>query len=56
VKELYLIEVFLINSCLGGLFVITPTAALYIYGQQTGTNIYGIYWEVFGMANFVGYL
>jgi hypothetical protein len=41
---------------LGGLFVITPTAALYIYGQQTGTNIYGIYWEVFGLANFVGYL
>ncbi len=36
--------------------MITPTAALYIYGQQTGTNIYGIYWEVFGLANFVGYL
>jgi len=32
------------NCCLGGLFVITPTAAQYIYGVNTGTNIYGIYW------------
>ena len=44
------------NSCLGGIFVITPTAALYIYGQQIGTNIYGIYWETFALSNFVGYL
>jgi len=56
IPELYLIEVFLINSCLGGLFVITPTASLYIYGNRTGTNIYGVYWSVFSVANFVGYI
>lgn len=56
IYELYLIEIFLINSCLGGLFVITPTASLSIYGSRTGTNIYGIYWSVFSIANFVGYI
>ncbi len=54
-KEIYLIEVFLINSCLGGLFVLTPTAAICIYGSKTGTNIYGIYWSVFSLANLFGY-
>ncbi len=36
--------------------VLTPTVALYIYGLQTGSNIYGIYWESFGVTNFIGYL
>jgi hypothetical protein len=41
---------------MGGFLVTTPTVALFIYGLQTGSNIYGIYWEAFGLANFVGYL
>ncbi len=56
IMQVYLIEVFLLNSCLGGLFVLNPTAALYIYGNKTGTNIYGIYWTVFSLANFLGYV
>ena len=36
--------------------MITPTASLYIYGNRTGTNIYGIYWSVSSIANFLGYI
>lgn len=40
----YLIEIFLINCCLGGFMVSTPTAVHCLYGHKTGSNIYGIYW------------
>lgn len=46
----------LINFCIGGLLVVTPTVAQAIYGQKTGSNIYGFYWEVVATANFVQYL
>lgn len=44
IKEAYLIEVFLINICLGGFLVTTPTVLQYIYGQTTGANIYCFFW------------
>lgn len=44
IKEVYLIEVLVINFCIGGLLVTTPTVAQAIYGIRTGSNIYGFYW------------
>lgn len=44
IQALYLIEVLVINFCIGGLLVTTPTVAQAIYGIQTGSNIYGFYW------------
>lgn len=55
-KAAYLVEVFLINCCLGGFLVSTPTSLLSIYGPTTGANIYGIFWENFGIANMLGYI
>lgn len=55
-KEIYLIEVVLINFCIGGLLVTTPTVVQAIYGQKTGSNIYGFYWEIVATGNFLQYL
>ena len=49
----YLFMVFLINCCLGGLLVMAPTVAQVIFGQHTGSNIYGFYWTVFALANML---
>lgn len=48
--------VFLANSCLGGLLVITPTTCLQFYGSTIGAGIYSFYWLCFSLANFIGYL
>lgn len=56
IKGAYLIEVFLINVCLGGFLVTTPTSLQYIYGSTTGANIYGFVWQNFAFANFLGYI
>jgi len=55
-KEVYLVEVFIVNCCLGGFLVSTPTASQSLYGHNTGSTIYGIYLEMFGAANLVSYL
>ena len=55
IPELYLFMVFLINSCIGGFLVMTPTFAQIVFGQETGSNIYGFYWECFAIANFISY-
>lgn len=52
----YLIEIFLVNCCLGGFLVTAPTAVHSIYGHRTGSNIYGFYWEIFSTATFIGYV
>ena len=51
----YLFLVFLVNCCLGGLLVMAPTTGQSIFGQKTGSNIYGFYWTVFAVANFLQY-
>ena len=43
-QNIYLIEVFLMNCCLGGYLVITPTFAQLTFGQEVGSNIYGFFW------------
>jgi len=44
IEGVYLIEVLIINFCIGGLLGTTPTVVQAIYGQKTGSNIYGFYW------------
>lgn len=56
IKSAYLFEVFLINICLGGFLVTTPTSLQYIYGPTVGANIYVFFWETFAFANFLGYI
>lgn len=34
----------------------TPTVLQYIYGQRTGANIYGFFWENFALANLLSYI
>ena len=36
--------------------VSTPTVVQAIYGQKTGSNIYGFYWEIISLGNFIAYL
>ena len=55
IQGLYLFLVFLMNSCIGGFLVMTPTFAQIVFGQVTGSNIYGFYWCCFGVANFIQY-
>lgn len=52
---MYLFLVFLINCCIGGFLVMTPTFAQIVFGQVTGSNIYGFYWDCFAVANFIQY-
>lgn len=39
--------------CMGGFLVMTPTVLQIILGQVVGSNIYGFYWDVFGLANLL---
>lgn len=50
---LYLFMVFIMNCCLGGYLVITPTFSQLVFGQETGSNIYGFFWETYSIANFI---
>lgn len=54
-KAGYLIEVFLLNVCIGAYLVTTPTVVQAVFGQRTGSNIYGFYWIMFSLANFIQY-
>ncbi len=54
-KGIYMIEMILVNLCMGGLLVTTPTVVQIIFGQRTGENIYGFFWCVIATANFIQY-
>ena len=54
-QTLYLFLVFIMNCCLGGYLVITPTFAQLAFGPEVGSNIYGLFWEIYSTANFVQY-
>jgi hypothetical protein len=41
---------------MGGYLVMTPTVLQVIFGQKIGSNIYGFFWEIFGLANFMQYV
>lgn len=49
----YLFLIFLAGVCMGGFLVMTPTVLQVIFGQAVGSNIYGFYWCVFGLANLL---
>ncbi len=40
---------------MGGILVGAPTFLQIVFGQAVGSNAYGIYWEVFGLANLLQY-
>ncbi len=40
---------------MGGILVTTPTVVQVIFGQKTGSNIYGFYWCVIAATNFIQY-
>ncbi len=56
IKEVYLIEVFIINCCLGGFLVATPTGLQSLYGINTGSKIYAIYLVNFALANLLAWV
>jgi hypothetical protein len=47
--------VFIANSCLGGLFIITPTYVQMVFGQSIGCDLYGFFWCSFAFSNFLQY-
>lgn len=51
----YLVEIFIINLCLGGLLVVTPTVIQIIFGTKTGSNIYGFFWCMIATSNWIQY-
>jgi hypothetical protein len=51
----YLFEIFIINLCLGGLLVVTPTVIQIIFGTTTGSNIYGFFWCFIATSNWIQY-
>ena len=51
----YLFLLFLNGCCLGGFLVLTPTFLQIIFGEIVGPNIYGFFWEIFGLANLIQY-
>ena len=36
--------------------VSTPTVSQVIFGKNTGSNIYGFYWEIIALGNMISYL
>jgi predicted MFS family arabinose efflux permease len=55
-QSAYLFEVFMINCCLGGFLVVTPTGLQTIYGHTTGSKIYAVYMVNFALANFIAWV
>lgn len=54
-KGLYMLEIAAVNLCIGGLLVTTPTVVQVILGQRIGSNVYGFFWSVIAISNFIGY-
>ncbi len=40
---------------MGGILVGAPTFLQIVFGQVVGSNSYGIFWEVFALANLLQY-
>ena len=51
----YLFLILMNGICIGGMLVGAPTFLQIVFGQVVGSNVYGIYWEVFGLANLLQY-
>lgn len=50
---LYLIYVFLVHTTFGGVMAMFPVVSAQLFGVKIASQIYGIYWFAFGMANFI---
>lgn len=55
-KGAYMFEIFMANTCVGGLMVITPTALQVMLGPQTGSNIYCFFWCSIAASNFIQFI
>jgi hypothetical protein len=51
----YLFEIFIIHLSLGGFMVTTPTVVQIVFGQRTGSNIYGFFWCTIAIGNWIQY-
>lgn len=51
----YLFLVLVAGICMGGFLVMTPTVLQIVFGARIGSNVYGIFWDVFGIANLIQY-
>lgn len=51
-----MLEIILINCCIGGFFVMTPTFLQLVFSQKTGSQAYGFFWQAFGLANLLQYI
>ncbi|EAR91039.2 oxalate/formate antiporter (macronuclear) [Tetrahymena thermophila SB210] len=49
----YLIYVFLIHTTFGGVMAMFPVVSAQLFGVKVASQIYGIYWYGFGIANFI---
>ncbi|KAL4508394.1 hypothetical protein ABPG72_003698 [Tetrahymena utriculariae] len=49
----YLVWVFFVSCCLGGLFGIYPVYSTLLFGSRVGSEIYGTYWLSVSAANFI---
>ena len=55
-KGLYMFVVVIMNMCLGGFTVTTPTCSQTIYGHKVGSRLYGFFWCALSLSNFISYL
>ena len=51
----YLFLILLNGIYIGGMIVRVPTFLHIVFGQNVGSNTYGMFWKVFGLANLLQY-
>ena len=56
IEGLYMFIVFVMNCCVGGFQVTTPTVSQTIYGHRIGSQLYGFFWCCLALSNFISYL
>lgn len=45
--------VFLVHTTFGGVMAMFPVVSAQLFGVKIASQIYGIYWFAFGIANFI---
>ena len=51
----YMFLILLNGICMGGMIVGAPTFVHVVFGQNVGSNAYGMFWNTFGLANLLQY-
>jgi hypothetical protein len=55
-RGLYMFIVFVMNCCVGGFQVTTPTVSQTVYGHKIGSQLYGFFWCCLALSNSISYL